>query len=224
VLSSSVWTRSSTRSSFYQTLVDNSPIAIVSLDAKQCIQSCNPAFEELFGYSMGESCGQMLDALITKPDEWLEASTYTERILTGETIKTSGQRVRKDGQVLEVEIYGVPVRVRTAAGVIAMYQDITTRCEPRAPDTWHLTRLPCCPTRPCSMTTRCIGSPATKMVAVFFLDLDGFQRQRPVETRHGVISPGSRAAAGDPQSDLVAASAEMSSPSFSKTSAPISSW
>ena len=167
---------------FYQALVDNSPIAIVSLDTMQCVQSCNPAFEQLFGYTQSEAAGQLLDALITTPDNWLEASANTERILAGETIKTTGQRVRKDGQSLEVEIYGVPVNAgNQQPGVLAMYHDITDRV--RAEDHLkHLATHDSLTMLPNRALLYDHLSHALDMarrnqsrVAVFFLDLDGFK-------------------------------------------------
>jgi diguanylate cyclase (GGDEF)-like protein/PAS domain S-box-containing protein len=167
---------------FYQALVDTSPIAIVALDSNQCIQSCNPAFEELFGYSMGEACGQLLDALITTPENWVEASSATERILAGETVKMTGQRMRKDGRVLEVRIYGVPVHVGgQQPTVLAMYHDITdqVRAEEHLKHLATHDPLTMLPNR--AFLYDHLGH-ALEMarrnqtrVAVFFLDLDGFK-------------------------------------------------
>ncbi len=53
---------------FLETLNQNSPVAIVVLDNEENIVSCNPAFEQLFGYAPSESIGKNLDALITTPE------------------------------------------------------------------------------------------------------------------------------------------------------------
>jgi diguanylate cyclase (GGDEF)-like protein/PAS domain S-box-containing protein len=167
---------------FYQALVDNSPIAIVSLDSNQCILSCNPAFERLFGYSMGEACGQLLDGLIATPEDWLQAAAYTESILAGETINTTGQRKRKDGQTLEVEIYGVPVHVDgQRPGVLAMYHDVTdkVRAEEHLKHLATHDSLTMLPNRAMLYDhlghALEIGRRNQTRVAIFFLDLDGFK-------------------------------------------------
>ena len=36
---------------YLQALINNSPVAIVTLDQNQSILSCNPAFETMFGYT-----------------------------------------------------------------------------------------------------------------------------------------------------------------------------
>ena len=46
-----------------QALINNSPVAIVTLDRNQTILACNPAFEDLFGYIPGEVIGRSMDML-----------------------------------------------------------------------------------------------------------------------------------------------------------------
>ncbi|RJP52027.1 MAG: PAS domain S-box protein, partial [Anaerolineaceae bacterium] len=48
---------------FYETLISNSPVAIVVLDNDEKISSCNPAFESLFGYESRKIIGVSLDTL-----------------------------------------------------------------------------------------------------------------------------------------------------------------
>ena len=64
---------------FFEALVLNSPIAIVTLDNEHHILSCNPAFEQLFGYTQEEVIGRDLDHLITTPATNAEAISLTAR-------------------------------------------------------------------------------------------------------------------------------------------------
>ena len=109
-------------------MVYYSPIAIVSLDLQNRIIACNPAFEKLFGYRQDEAIGQDLDSLIARGDLMAEAQGYTRAVLQGGTIRETGRRSRKDGSLVDVEIFGVPVIVaEEQVGVLALYNDITER-------------------------------------------------------------------------------------------------
>ena len=113
---------------FFEALVLNSPIAIVTLDRDGLILSCNPAFEQLFGYQQTEVLGGSIDQLITTPGTEREASKLTAQVLDGQTIEESGVRRRKDGSQVDTEIYGVPVILDDQQiGILAMYNDISER-------------------------------------------------------------------------------------------------
>ncbi len=111
---------------FFESLVVNSPVAIVTLDLTQRITSCNPAFEELFGYACYEAIGRNLDALVSSAENRVEAQKYTRQVLQSETVHAIGQRYRKDGTPVEVEILGVPINVAAEqVGILAIYHDIS---------------------------------------------------------------------------------------------------
>ncbi|HEX7621618.1 MAG TPA: response regulator [Anaerolineales bacterium] len=111
---------------FFESLVVNNPAAIIVLDEKERISSCNPAFEKLFGYTQDEIIEANLDSLITTDATLQEASQYTQQILTGGTIHGIGKRRRKDGTLVDVEILAVPVIVgEEKVGALAIYHDIS---------------------------------------------------------------------------------------------------
>ena len=110
---------------FLETLNMNSPVAIVVLDTDENIVSCNPAFEQLFGFGASEIIGRNLDSLITSPEMLAEANQYTRQAMTG-FVRGISQRRRKDGEFVSVELYGVPVVVEgQRIGTLAIYHDIT---------------------------------------------------------------------------------------------------
>lgn len=103
-------------------------MAIVSVDLNNKIASINKAFEKLFGYSKVEVLGQDLDKLISTESTLEEAQGYTNDVQSGETICGIGKRRRKDGNLISVEFFGVPVFVDgKQAGSLAQYLDITER-------------------------------------------------------------------------------------------------
>lgn len=111
---------------FYQALVDNSPIAIVTLDQNYKIISINPAFERLFGYRQDELMGKDLDNLIANPERPHEAHKISHKVWEGNAIHEFGKRKRKDGNFVDVEIFGEQIRVNgTRIGMLGLYRDIT---------------------------------------------------------------------------------------------------
>jgi PAS domain S-box-containing protein len=116
---------------YFEALVSNSPVAIVSLDRDFKILTCNPAFESLFGYGRDEIVGQDLDGLITTDVTREEAQTYTERALH-QPIHGIARRRRKDGSPVDVEVLGVPVLAEgSRVGLMALYHDITELLQAR---------------------------------------------------------------------------------------------
>jgi len=110
---------------FLDALNLNSPAAIVVLDIEENIVSCNPAFEQLYGYTSPEIVGKNLDELITTPEMINDAHLYTQKAMTS-LVHGIGKRRRKDGNFVTVEIFGVPVVVDgTKVATLAIYHDIT---------------------------------------------------------------------------------------------------
>ena len=111
---------------FFEALVKNSPVAIVIMDMESNIISCNPAFEVLYGYQQEEVTGKNLDLLISRNADLEEADQYSKNVAQGKTIHGYGQRIRKDGSQVDVEIFGVPVIVDGKGyGILGIYHDVT---------------------------------------------------------------------------------------------------
>jgi diguanylate cyclase (GGDEF)-like protein/PAS domain S-box-containing protein len=114
--------------SLFEALVQHSPLPIVTLNKEQRIIACNPAFEEMFGWSQSEILNEVLDKLITTEETYKQALNYTTRTESGERVLGTGIRKRKDGSFVDVEIYAVPVEISDEQiGVFAIYIDITER-------------------------------------------------------------------------------------------------
>ncbi|RJP53666.1 MAG: response regulator [Anaerolineaceae bacterium] len=116
---------------FFESLVENSPVAIVVLDNDERILSCNPAFEKLYGYAQADILNARIDTLITTPETIIQAKEYTQQALTG-SVHAIGKRRCKDGSLVDVEIFGVPVAVnREKIGALAIYHDISELVQAR---------------------------------------------------------------------------------------------
>ncbi|MBM4424427.1 MAG: GAF domain-containing protein [Chloroflexi bacterium] len=114
---------------FFESLVVNSPAAIVSLqlDAQgtMAVSMCNPAFERLFGYTLAEVWEHGLDNLIAPDSLRGEAADYTQQAMGG-SLRAFAKRKRKDGTLVDVEVLGFPVSVGgQRVGAMAIYHDLT---------------------------------------------------------------------------------------------------
>lgn len=111
---------------YYELLVRNSPIAIATLNLEDRIVACNPAFESLFGFIQKDAIGQKLDNLISSPELRGEANTLTDSVKKGETIHKITRRMRQDGSLIDVEVFGIPVILwGKQVGTLAIYHDVS---------------------------------------------------------------------------------------------------
>ncbi len=116
----------------FQQLFDNSPIGIAMLDAEDRIQSINSAFQRIFQYDPAEAAGRPINDLITPNDQGhlgdrvQEASQLSSQALNGVAVEMETERRRKDGTLVPVVVYGVPiVRDGKPMGAYGIYADIS---------------------------------------------------------------------------------------------------
>jgi PAS domain S-box-containing protein len=115
---------------YFEKLVSSSPDAIAIIDGHGVIQTINPAFTELFGYSPEETKNQKLDELINTPETINHAINLTQQVKAGETIRMISKRKTKDGRLIDVDISGVPIIVNgKQMGDFGIYHDITALIE-----------------------------------------------------------------------------------------------
>lgn len=112
---------------FFESLVEQSPTAIVMIDERIDVTLWNPGAEQLFGYPAAEAIGQNLDDLIAKdPELHAEAAAWSQEGLGGDSFHRIGRRTRKDGSLVDVEIVAVTVRLEgEPIGFYIIYHDIT---------------------------------------------------------------------------------------------------
>ncbi|HEY8170665.1 MAG TPA: response regulator [Candidatus Limnocylindria bacterium] len=117
---------------FFEALVESSPVAVVTMDRDEIVTGWNPAAERLFGYLSADAVGRHIDDLIFSEDRRVEgAETTTEAREHGRAHRI-GQRMRQDGQMVDVEIVVVPLRLDGEhVGYYAIYHDISELEEAR---------------------------------------------------------------------------------------------
>jgi PAS domain S-box-containing protein len=111
---------------YYEILVKNSPVAIVTLNQEDRIIDCNPAFESLFLFNRKEAVGSKVDELITPPELAYEANGMVDAVRRGMKVQGFTQRKRKDGTTVDVEVFGIPVILGgKQVGALGLYHDIS---------------------------------------------------------------------------------------------------
>ena len=112
---------------YYETLLVNSPVAIVTADINGIVLSWNPRAELLFGYSIEETVGKPIDGLLgNHPDLRKEAEQYTKEVISAGQVMVTTKRTRKDGSLVDVELLALPIKIlNETLGFIAIYVDIS---------------------------------------------------------------------------------------------------
>jgi PAS domain S-box-containing protein len=118
--------------SYFEALVDASPVAIVVMDREEQVTAWNPAAERLFGYDADEAVGRHIDDLIFSEDRRAEGKVTTTEARDRGRSERIGQRTRRDGRMVDVEIVVVPLRIDGEhVGYYAIYHDITELSDAR---------------------------------------------------------------------------------------------
>jgi two-component system sensor histidine kinase/response regulator len=111
---------------FLEALIFNCPVSIVVLDTDDKIISCNPAFEKLYGYLESEIVNVRLDAIVKSPETSAQPREYMMHQARSGVVQAIGKRIRRDGSLVDVQIFGVPVVVhQEKIGTLFIYHDIT---------------------------------------------------------------------------------------------------
>jgi len=111
---------------YYEALVENLPVALVTMRLDNTIVDCNPAFEQLFGHPRDEIQGAPLYPLIALPADLEESHTLIEVTASDAVVSEVGQRKHRDGTALDVEVYGIPVILwGKQIGVLGIYHDLS---------------------------------------------------------------------------------------------------
>ncbi len=109
-------------------LFKNSPVGLVLLDRDDRIIEVNEGFEEIFGFTTAEIKGKILNELIIPQAFQNQAKELSMKTQQGDVVSAETVRKRKDGSLVFVRIYGVPIIVDdNRIGIYGMYVDISER-------------------------------------------------------------------------------------------------
>jgi PAS domain S-box-containing protein len=109
-------------------LFQNSPLAIVILDDQGAVVQINQGFYEMFGFTLEELRGKGLNQFIVPEALEAEGNDLNSLISSYQVIRIESMRKRKDGEMLSLLIYGVPVHMEDQTiGIFGVYVDITSQ-------------------------------------------------------------------------------------------------
>ena len=112
----------------FQQLFENIPLGVAMLDRGDVILQVNKAFGRVFQYTAEEVHGRMINDLIVPEEFKLEGDQLSSMTQQGKQIEIETVRTRKDGEPLQVHIYGVPVVSNgQSSGIYGIYEDISER-------------------------------------------------------------------------------------------------
>ncbi len=124
------------RSSYLNSLIENSPIGIIVLDRQHKVELTNPAFQKLFLY---DPTGSHIDEAFTTP---AESAAVSAQVHAGHAFHGFVQRRRHDGKVLDLDLHAVPLMVNgVRQGALGIYTDISEQIKASRAEREHAESL-----------------------------------------------------------------------------------
>lgn len=104
------------------------PIGMVLLDESGKVEMVNKGFVEMFGFELTDLRGKNLNDFIVPEELLSEGIDLNNLIASNKVISVETVRKRRDGELLEVILYGVPVVLENRTiGIYGVYVNITDR-------------------------------------------------------------------------------------------------
>lgn len=104
------------------------PIGMVLLDESGKVEMVNKGFVEMFGFELTDLRGKNLNDFIVPEELLSEGIDLNNLIASNKVISVETVRKRRDGELLEVILYGVPVMLENRTiGIYGVYVNITDR-------------------------------------------------------------------------------------------------
>jgi len=112
----------------FDTLFNDSPYAVVILGKDKLFLNTNRSFCEMFQYSPEEVIRASAEALLSPDGKKGQIEEHINHVFNGNIIKTEGTRRRKDGTLIDVEIFCYPILShKSVIGAYLIYIDISER-------------------------------------------------------------------------------------------------
>ncbi len=113
---------------YFLQLFENSPQAIMIINASGKIIDVNKGFETIFGYSVDEVKGQYNKHITVPEDMVSENEIFYQNIFSGKTISKETFRVHKNKDLIPVSFLGYPIKIKDKVeGLFVIYADISLR-------------------------------------------------------------------------------------------------
>jgi PAS domain S-box-containing protein len=110
----------------YRAIFNATTDGLTLRDADFRVVEANPAYARMTGYALDEVIGSDMVTTLSLRDRDFARALHA-RALAGEPVHLESKAVRKDGTLLDCEVYGVPMTYRGAPHVLYVGRDITAR-------------------------------------------------------------------------------------------------
>ncbi len=109
-------------------LFQNVPMAVVLLTDSGKVEQVNKGFEEMFGFTLAEMKGRSINDFIVPEELTHEGVDLNNLITNHRIISIETARRHRNGKLVDVILYGMPVMLdNQAIGIYGVYVDITER-------------------------------------------------------------------------------------------------
>jgi PAS domain S-box-containing protein len=109
-------------------LFQNLPMAVVMLNDAGKVEQVNQGFEEMFGYSLADLKGKSINDFIVPAELHHEGIDLNNLITSNRVVSVETVRRHRDGHMVNVILYGVPVMLdHQTIGIYGVYVNITDR-------------------------------------------------------------------------------------------------
>jgi PAS domain S-box-containing protein len=114
------------QTTYLDSLIQNSPLAIVVLDRQGSVELVNSAFEKLFQYDRHNLASIDIRNIGMHSGEATDSAQLIPQIFAGKAVHTTVRQRRKDGQILDLALHGVPLQVDgDTRGAYLIYEDVS---------------------------------------------------------------------------------------------------
>ena len=114
------------QTTYLDSLIQNSPLGIVVLDRQGCVELANSAFEKLFQYDRHELASIDIASMGMPDDEATDSAQLIPQIFAGNALHRTVRQRRKDGQILDLALHGVPLLLNgEVRGAYLIYEDVS---------------------------------------------------------------------------------------------------
>jgi two-component system, sensor histidine kinase and response regulator len=114
----------------FRAMNNASPVGMISVGRNGKIRSSNPQFLKMFGYGVEDLEGKSIDELLVPAEMKEVGRAIARQVKSGRTVHRILKRCKKDGTLLDVEVFGAPLLYENEVqGQIAVYVDISRRVE-----------------------------------------------------------------------------------------------
>jgi diguanylate cyclase (GGDEF)-like protein/PAS domain S-box-containing protein len=114
------------QTAYLDSLIQNSPLGIVVLDRQGAVELANSAFEKLFQYDRHELASIDVGKLGVLDGVGTDSAQLIPQIFAGNALHRTVQQRRKDGQILDLALHGVPLLVNgEVRGAYLIHEDVS---------------------------------------------------------------------------------------------------